>query len=71
MTLSQRGLSVHINRSVSWIRKQGNTVFTQWVRENGAYVQRPEYWRRCCYADGRLSYYELAPHGWKPEPILK
>lgn len=59
-TLSQRGLSVRIGRSVSWIRKHGPTVKTTMVREGLGFVMRREAWTRHAYLDGRFKYYELA-----------
>lgn len=61
MTLSQRGLSVHIMRSVSWIRKQGDVVQTSVFRgQDGQAVYGSQMWRAMRYADGRLIGYELS-----------
>lgn len=60
-TLSQRGLSIRIGRSVSWIRKHGPTVSTTVVLEVGRWIMRTESWTRKTYEDDRFKYYELVP----------
>jgi hypothetical protein len=50
-TLSQIGLSIRIDRSVSWIRKQGDVV------EGCVSVTSPETWARIEYADRRCTGY--------------
>ena len=59
MSLSQRGLSLRIGRSVSWIRKQGETVKTTVIREGLAWKMQAEMWKRERYPSGRLAGYRL------------
>lgn len=59
MTLSQRGLSIRIGRSVSWIRKQGATVETEAIRVGLTWKLQKETWCREEYATGRLAGYKL------------
>ena len=58
-TLSQRGLSVRIGRSVSWIRKQGMSISTNLIRDGLGWKQHHETWTRQEYATGRLAGYRL------------
>jgi hypothetical protein len=60
MSLSQRGLSIHIGRSVSWIRKQGDAVKATVVRDDLGWKMKSETWQRQRYASGRLMGYSLA-----------
>jgi hypothetical protein len=60
ITLSQRGLSLRIGRSVSWIRKQGERVSTTVIRDGLEWKTQNETWLRERYASGRFSGYRLA-----------
>lgn len=62
-TLSQRGLSIRINRSTSWIRKQGALVSGVAGETPNSPTRRRETWQRIEYSDRRLFGYKLMAAG--------